>query len=213
MKKHKAMENFNKKNAKILGKQGLRALYFSCEKRQSLIDKQIFFPHFFKIEEQCFVLLPKGNTKENFMKEIGVYKNKCYLEGTNIFNLVLNSIDKPKFKTKFESEFREPHMARFEGLKKILLDNKLCSIGGGFYFPRSEGTTASKKFEISTNSLEFSEIPICNSIKKLFFPKSLKTNLSFIVFRPFIVTNSLEEVMINILEINGFVIIKRKYKK
>lgn len=114
-----------------------------------------------------------------------------------------------KFKAKIKNEFEQLDTRKFKGLEKILLETKQCAIGGTLEFKRAD--TGAAKIDIPINALQFNEPEILNSIKKLYMRGNQTNNLCVIIFRPFVVSNLLEELFINIFQINGFIMIKKKY--
>jgi hypothetical protein len=182
--------------------------YFSKNKRESLLDMQIFFPFFSKVEKSFNIHIPSDDTMIRLKEEMSSFQDVCLLNSTMISSQALNTLSAPQI----EMAFREhPLLNSHSQIKKTLLLSEHSGVSTTISWKRS--LNRSQADHSNLQIYKISEPELADELTSIFFGKSERNyKLNIVVLRPWVVTNKLDELFLNVYRTNGFTIVHRVYK-
>lgn len=169
---------------------------------------QIFFPFFSAVEKSFNIHLPSDDSLIRLKEEMSSFQDVCMLNSTMISSQALNSLSPPEVELAFRNHYQLKSQSQ---IQKTLLMSEHTGVSTTISFKRSI-----RKSQADHSNLQIYKITrpdLADELTSIFFGKSERNyKLNIVVLRPWVVTNKLDELFLNVYRTNGFTIVHRTYK-
>lgn len=192
----------------IFEEAGIKCFGSSTDRKEGVIDKQVFFPYLFKAEKRVNLHFPAQQSSDVLFEEVNKFHDICELNSTMVVYKQFSTLSPADITEAFQkhSELKDQSM-----LKEVLLTNKFLATTMTYNF---QGVSARELGKSDQHIYKITQPEIVDSLAQIFFKQSeVDYKIAVVVLRPFVVCNNLEELFLNTYRVNKFTILKRTYKK
>lgn len=173
-----------------------------------MIDKQAFFPYLFKAERKVNIHFPSQASPDVLFEEVNKFHDVCELNNTMVVFKQFSTLTPLEIEEAFE---KNDELKKQPMLKQVLTSNKSIATTLTYSF---QGISAKDLGKSDQHIYKIAQPEIVDCLRKLFFKQGdVDYKIAVVVLRPFVVSNSLEELFLNVYRLNNFTILKRVYKK
>jgi hypothetical protein len=193
---------------KIFKNSGILCFSYSKNKRTALIDKQIFFPYFFKADIKFNIHVPEVDQGKVLYEDMADFHDLCELNSILVAYKSFNRLGRNTIEQKFNAD---PILRNQTQILSTIQSSKHVGMTMTIGLTTSVIKDTQRKDQ---HIYKVSQPQTVDALSRLFFGnQSQDYQMTCIVLRPFVVMNSLEELFLNVFRINGFNILDRTYKK
>ncbi|MCQ2816495.1 MAG: hypothetical protein MJ252_04425, partial [archaeon] len=227
--------NYIMTNNMIRVRNNLRLIYRSKNKLKALWDSQTLFPELFSVNKTFQLLVCKVDQEKDFEKNISIYKDALYSNAHYILNSTTYKTvkdlrdfavkkleilqEEQKYDEKLEGSYNdkiEKFIEYYLGVKQY--HNMPCTLleisTAGFDKELSHMSSV-LSFNDNFSITQYTSEEDCENFSNFFFTNSQMSSFDriLIMFRPFVMRNSLNQILLNIFRMNNFIVLAEETKK
>jgi hypothetical protein len=192
----------------IFQQAGIKCFGSSNNRKEAVIDKQVFFPYLFKAEKKVNIHFPSRQSSDVLFEEVNKFHDVCELNSTLVVFKQFNTLTPVEIATAFE---KYEELKKHPMLKEVLMTNKSLATTLTYNF---QGISPKDFGRGDQHIYKIAQPDVVDCMSKLFFRQGeVDYKITVVVLRPFVVCNSLEEIFLNVYRVNNFTILQRVYKK
>lgn len=168
----------------------------------------MFFSYLYQTDKKFNLHLPSRDANEGLFEELNQFHDICELNSTLVVNKQFNTLTRLEIDDAFKKhgELKDQAM-----LKDVIVSNKSMALTLTYNF---RGIATKELGKQDQHIYRVTQPEVVDCLSKTFFSKiDSSFKISVIVLRPFVVSNSLEELFLNVYRVNKFTILQRVYKK
>lgn len=187
---------------------GLDCFYHSSTRKGAILDKQVFFPYLFKAEKKFNIHIPARDDPEVLFEELSAFRDVCDLNSTSLPFCKFNRLTPEQV-----DEIFNKHAALREHvqIKKVLKSHQHLGVSQTLSFA---GMVFKEHSKHDQHMYRLGSPEIVDALSSEVFGRSCRDyQMTVVVLRPFLITNGLEEIFLNVFRTNGFIIVDRVYLK
>lgn len=204
----KLIESILSNSKKTFKDAGLDCFYHSSTRKGAILDKQVFFPYLFRAEKKFNIHIPAKDDAEVLFEELSSFRDTCDLNSTMMPFCKFNNLKGTEVDRVFEGsrDLRDQSQ-----IKKLLKSYEYLGLSQTLSFSGMAFKEYSKQ---NQHLYRIGSPDVVNALSSQVFGRSCKDyQMAVVVLRPFIITNGLEEIFLNVFRTNGFIIVDRAYLK